>query len=148
MNTLFLIGHCVHIPKNNYGPGCYRLINGAGKWLTKMRFRRHLPLWERNTPPLPPSNHWSVGSSAKANQHEKTQGGQWRLKSIMFNAARLQHIITETKQQWLKKKIVKAKAAQGTDLLNLYFLIAKNSIKRVNLHLWKSRDNDSTVNKG
>lgn len=46
------------------------------------------------------------------------------------------------------KKVVKAKAVQVTDLLNQYFLFAKNSIKRVNLHLWKAKDNDSTVNKG
>lgn len=45
-----------------------------------------------------------------------------------------------------KKNKQKNKAARGTDLLNQSFLFAKNSIKRVNLHLWKAKDNDSTVN--
>lgn len=53
----------------------------------------YLPLWGRNIPPLPPSDRWSVGSSAKANQHKTTQGLNC---NAYFNAARLQCIIMET----------------------------------------------------
>lgn len=60
--------------------------------------------------------------------------------------ARCSTLLQIEQQQWLYGKRVKVKAAQGTDLLNHNFLFAKNSIKRVNLRLWKAKDNDSTVN--
>lgn len=127
--------------KKKHWRGCYRLRNGAKNGWEYAKIREHLPLWGRNTPPLPPSDHWSDDSSANAKQHKITQSGQWLKASHS-----MQHIILETTTMIPPKS--KSQCSTGTDLLNQYFLFTQNSIKRVKLHLWKAKDNDSTVNKG
>lgn len=139
--VLVLIRHRAHIQKNNYASGCYRLRHGDG---TQMR------RWEDVT--LLTSVREEYSSTAAfisliCRFFCKSQRAQdnSRFKIAMF--ASMQHDCSALwKQQWPKKKQKKNKAARGTDLLNQSFLFAKNSIKRVNLHLWKAKDNDGTVN--